>query len=259
MARSALRFAGQVVVITGGADGLGKSIARRLATREGALAVAIFDVDDGKAAATVSEFRADSTVVAEVSSYHVDVSDEESVTAGLQAVVDTHGRLDVVVNCAGIIGPNGVKVTEVDADDFDRVYRINLRGSFLMTKHSVRHMLKHDYGRVLLIASIAGKEGNAGMSAYSMSKAGVIGLAKAVGKEYAETGVTINALAPGVVRTAMVEAMKPEQVKYMTDKIPMKRCCTLDEVAATVCFIVSDETSFNTGHCFDLSGGRATY
>jgi 3-oxoacyl-[acyl-carrier protein] reductase len=128
-----------------------------------------------------------------------------------------------------------------------------------MTKYAIKAMAPHNYGRILLIASIAGKEGNAGMCAYSASKAGVIGLAKAVGKEYAETGITINALAPATVMTSMVQAMPQEQVKYMTDKIPMKRCGELEEVAALATWIVSAEASFNTGFTFDLTGGRAVY
>jgi 3-oxoacyl-[acyl-carrier protein] reductase len=128
-----------------------------------------------------------------------------------------------------------------------------------MTKHVLPPMLKQNYGRILLIASIAGKDGNPGMVGYSASKAGVIGLVKGVAKEYAETGVTINGLAPAVVRTALVEQCAPEQVKYMTDKIPMKRCGTLDEVAAMSAWIVSKECSFSTGFTFDLTGGRAVY
>ena len=137
--------------------------------------------------------------------------------------------------------------------------RINLFGSFLTAKHALARMTPRNYGRVLLIASIAGKEGNAGMCAYSSAKAGVIGLVKSIGKEFAETGITVNALAPAVIRTAMVAAMEPAQVKYMTDKIPMKRCATLEEVASLACWIVSPEASFNTGFTFDLSGGRAVY
>jgi NAD(P)-dependent dehydrogenase (short-subunit alcohol dehydrogenase family) len=140
-----------------------------------------------------------------------------------------------------------------------RRYNVNLRGSFLVTKGALPIMLKANYGRILLIASVAGKEGNAGMTPYSTSKAGVIGFVKAVGKEYAETGITVNGLAPAVVRTAMVDAMPAEQVKYMTDKIPMKRCATIEEVAATATYIVSEEVSFNTATTFDLTGGRATY
>jgi len=136
---------------------------------------------------------------------------------------------------------------------------VNFMGSFLTSKYSLPIMLKQNYGRILHIASIAGKEGNAGMLAYSSSKAAVIAMAKVQGKEYAETGVTINALAPAVILTAMVDEMPDKQVKYMTDKIPMKRCGTLDELVSMVSFIVSDKNSFTTGFTFDLSGGRATY
>ena len=136
---------------------------------------------------------------------------------------------------------------------------VNVRGSFLTCREAVRNMLPNDYGRVLLVASIAGKEGNAGMVCYSTSKAGVIGMVKSAGKEYAETGITVNGLAPAVIQTALVDNMEPEQVKYMTDKIPMKRCGTLDELASMACWIVSPEASFNTGFTFDLSGGRAVY
>ena len=144
-------------------------------------------------------------------------------------------------------------------EEFDRTCAINLRGTYSVAKHALAAMKPRDYGRILLFASIAGKEGNAGMSPYSASKAGVIGLVKSAGKEYAETEITVNAVAPAVIRTPMVEGVHPDQVKYMTDKIPMKRCGTLEEIAALSCWIVSPEASFNTGFTFDLSGGRAVY
>lgn len=248
------RFAGQVAIVTGGADGLGRGICERLA-REGAQ-VSIFDFNTSLMEKTKASFAEQGFAVHTV---QVDVAVEESVKTGIADVVAHFGRLDIMINCAGIVGPNGKKIADVSVEDFDRVCNVNLRGSFNVTKHSIPHMEKNNYGRVLLIASIAGKDGNAGMTCYSTSKAGVIGLAKAVGKEYAETNITVNALAPAVIRTAMVEAMDPSQVKYMTDKIPMKRCGTIAEVASTACWIVSPEASFNTGFCFDLSGGRATY
>ncbi|EDQ92405.1 uncharacterized protein MONBRDRAFT_19102 [Monosiga brevicollis MX1] len=248
------RFADQVAIITGGADGLGRSIAARL-SNEGA-AVAIFDFNEVKMAEVKAELEAAGRRVATLK---VDISDEDAVRQAIEQVVEQFGRLDITINCAGIVGPTGKKLQDIEGADFDKVIAINLRGSFNMTKYSLPHMLKNNYGRILLIASIAGKEGNAGMCAYSTSKAGVIGLTKSVGKEYAETGITVNALAPAVIRTAMVEGMPAEQVKYMTDKIPMKRCGALDEVASTAAFIVSKEASFNTGFCFDLTGGRAVY
>lgn len=248
------RFEDQVAAITGGADGLGKAIAERLGSEGGRLA--LIDRNPKLLAETANEFA---EMGFDVQTYEADVSSEPSVQKAFDAIHAHFGRLDVMVNSAGIVGPTNVKIVDVPVEGFDQVQAVNLRGSFLTTKHAIRHMLKRNYGRVLLIASIAGKEGNAGMSCYSSSKAAVIGLTKSVGKEYAETGITVNALAPAVIRTAMVENMPPQQVTYMTDKIPMKRCGSLEEVAAMVAFITSPEAGFNTGAVFDLSGGRATY
>jgi 2-dehydro-3-deoxy-L-rhamnonate dehydrogenase (NAD+) len=163
------------------------------------------------------------------------------------------------VNCAGITGRTSVTTHEVDVDDFDTVYRVNLRGAFLVSRSVIPRMLPHGYGRLLHVASIAGKEGNAGMLAYSATKAGLIGMVKVMGKEYAETGITVNALAPAVIRTAMVEALPQEQVDYMTSRIPMRRGGELSEAAEMIAWIVSPACSFTTGFTFDLSGGRATY
>ncbi|MCB1232430.1 MAG: SDR family oxidoreductase [Verrucomicrobiae bacterium] len=249
------RFENQVAIVTGGADGIGRAITERLA-REGAR-VTIFDIDAEKAAATCGAFAEDGL---RVDSAIVDIANDEAVKAGIEAVAgQSEGRLDVMVHCAAIVGPTATKITDVAIEDFDKTNAINLRGTFSITKHSLNAMAPRDYGRILLFASVAGKEGNAGMSPYSATKAGVIGIAKAAGKEFAETGITVNAIAPAVIRTAMVEACDPAQVKYMTDKIPMKRCGTLDEVAALSCWIVSPEASFNTGFTFDLTGGRAVY
>ena len=245
------RFKGQVAAVTGGADGLGFAIAQRLAA-EGAM-VWMLDRDAGR----VQEAAA--RVGPRGFSAAVDITDEAGVKAAFGAIVARHGQLDIVVNSAGIVGPNNRRVTETPTDGFEQVLRVNLFGSFLVCKHAVAHMQPRNYGRVLLIASIAGKEGNAGMCGYSSAKAGVIGLAKSAGKEFAETGITINALAPAVIRTAMVEGMDAAQVKYMTDKIPMKRCGALEEVASVAAWIVSPEASFNTGFTFDLTGGRAVY
>jgi 2-dehydro-3-deoxy-L-rhamnonate dehydrogenase (NAD+) len=191
--------------------------------------------------------------------YKVDVTNPVEVQAAVADVMKTRGRIDALINCAGITGKTGMKSHEVALEDYDRVMAVNVRGSLVTFQAVLPHMLQRGYGRVLHIASISGKEGNAGMMAYSVSKAAVIGMAKVQGKEFAGTGVTVNALAPAVIRTAMVEAMPAEQVKYMTDKIPMQRCGTLDEFAAMAAFIVSPENSFTTGFVFDLSGGRATY
>lgn len=250
------RFSQQTAIVTGGADGIGKAIVQRLA-REGAQ-VTLFDVSAEKAAAAVAELAAEGlTVHAET----VNIADEDQVKAGFAAVASRSegGRLDVMINCAAIVGPTNTRITQVTTEAFDLETAINLRGTFLMTKHAILAMEPRNYGRVLNFASIAGKEGNAGMSPYSATKAAVIGLVKSVGKEFAETGITVNAIAPAVIRTPMVDGIHPDQVKYMTDKIPMKRCGTLDEVAALSCWIVSPEASFCTAFTFDLTGGRAVY
>lgn len=245
------RFQGQVAAVTGGADGLGYAIAERLIA-EGAT-VWLLDRDDARVRAAAAKLGA------RARAHSVDIGDDRGVQTAFEQIYAGHQRLDAVVNSAGIVGPNNKKITETPTDAYEQVLRVNLVGTFLVCKHALIQMQKRDYGRVLLIASIAGKEGNAGMCAYSSAKAGVIGLVKSVGKEFAETGITINALAPAVIRTAMVDGMDPAQVKYMTDKIPMKRCGTLSEVASLASWIVSPEAGFNTGFTFDLTGGRAVY
>jgi 3-oxoacyl-[acyl-carrier protein] reductase len=189
----------------------------------------------------------------------LDVTDEAAVQSVVAAVLARRGRIDVLVNSAGVTGKTNLKAHEVELADFDFVLKTNVCGPFLTSKHVLPVMVKQGYGRILHIASIAGKDGNAGMLAYSTSKAAVIGLTKVQGKEYAENGICINALAPAVIRTVIHEGMPEAQIKYMTDKIPMKRCGTLDEVAAMAAFILSREASFSTGFTFDLTGGRAVY
>jgi 2-dehydro-3-deoxy-L-rhamnonate dehydrogenase (NAD+) len=248
------RYENQIAAITGGADGLGRAIADRLASEGASLALLDRNIELLNQASEELSNKG-----YKVKTYITDIANEESVKAAFEAIKKDYGRLDVMVNSAGVVGPTGIKFTDVSLEDFEQVHAVNLRGSFLSAKYAVKSMEEHNYGRVLLIASIAGKEGNAGMTCYSTSKAGVIGLVKSTGKEYAETGITINALAPAVIRTAMVDNMPTEQVKYMTDKIPMKRCGSLDEIGAIVSFICSKEAAFNTGCVFDISGGRATY
>ena len=248
------RFENQVAVITGGANGLGKAIGMRIASEGGQ--IVIFDRIEDDCHSAVEEFARNGY---QAKFECVDVSKEPDIESAMDTTENQFGKIDIVVNSAGVVGPTSVQTADVDVEAFDQTIAVNLRGSFLILKHALRLMKENDYGRILLIASVAGKEGNAGMCSYSASKAGVIGLVKSAGKEYAETGITINALAPAVVKTAMVDSMLPEQVKYMTDKIPMKRLCSLEEVASTAAWIVSPEASFNTAFTFDLTGGRATY
>jgi 3-oxoacyl-[acyl-carrier protein] reductase len=248
------RFADQVCVVTGGGSGIGKVVAHRLAS-EGAN-VFIFErvVDMGKAAA--DEIRSGGFTA---DALEVDIADEESVQSGVSHVLNTAGKLDVMINCAGIAGPTNTKILDYTTEAFDEIYQVNLRGSYLMTKYAIQPMLDQGYGRILLYSSIGGKEGNPGMCGYAATKSAVIGLVKGVGKEYAESGVTVNGLAPAVIRTPMVDACDPAMVDYMTARIPMQRTGTMDEAAAISAFIVSKECSFCTGFVFDISGGRATY
>lgn len=247
------RFENQQAVITGGGTGIGFAIAEKLAG-EGAK-IWILDWDATTSEKAVKTLRDKGYKANFIST---DISSEKEVKAAFDKIQDM-GGCTIVVNSAGIVGPNGITTEEVDLADFEKTCQVNLTGSFLITKYSLKVMLPNKYGRILLIASIAGKEGNAGMASYSASKAGVIGLVKAAGKEHAETGVTINALAPATIMTPMVEKMEPHQVKYMTDKIPMKRCGRLEEIANLAAWIVSKEASFNTGFTFDMTGGRAVY
>jgi 3-oxoacyl-[acyl-carrier protein] reductase len=245
------RYSNQTALITGGSSGLGLAIARRLQA-EGAF-VAVLDFNPKGFAALEAVFGVHGICI------QLDVTDEAAVQIAIATVLSRRGRIDVLVNSAGVTGRTNLKAHEVDSADFDFVLRTNVRGPFLTSKHILPTMVKQGYGRILHIASIAGKDGNAGMLAYSASKAAVIGMTKVQGKDYAETGVTVNALAPAVIQTPMVDAMPEAQVKYMTEKIPMKRCGTLDEVATMAAFILSRDASFTTGFTFDLTGGRAVY
>lgn len=241
-------FENQVAVVTGGATGLGFAIAKALISN--GVRVAVLDKD-------TLPFNSDPAVKPDF--YQIDITSEEDVKRAVDNIGSKFGRIDILVNSAGITGLTNIKSHETSTDNVRKVFDVNFMGSYYTSKYVLPQMLKNNYGRVLHIASVAGKEGNAGMLAYSASKAAVIGMTKVQGKEYADTGITVNALAPAVIQTAMVDAMPPEQVKYMTDKIPMKRCGTLDEVANLALYIVSSLNSFTTGFTFDLTGGRATY
>lgn len=244
------RFEDQVAIIIGGARGIGRAIVERL-VHEGAQ-VCVLDVLKSEL-----EELLEKNVVQHI--FAVDITDEDHLKETVQSVVKLYGRLDILVNCAGIVGPTATKITNYSLQDFKKTLDVNLVGAFNVTKAVLPQMTQQNYGRIVHIASIGGKEGNPGMVGYAASKSGLMGLIKGVGKEYADTGITVNGLAPAVIATAMNQDTDPEMLKYMKSKIPMGRLGTVEEVAALVCWIVSKEATFNTGFVFDLSGGRATY
>ncbi len=241
----------QAALITGGASGIGFATAKRLSAR--GVKIALIDVNRDSLAAAAAQLPETTLAIT------ADISSESEVGAAVSQAAERFGGLAILVNSAGITGKTKIKGHEVEPADFRRVVEINLHGSFLMTRAVLPHMIQCNYGRILLIGSIAGKEGNPGMLAYSATKAAVIGMAKSLGKDYADTGITVNALAPAVIRTPIVDALPNEIIEYMTSRIPMGRCGTLEEAASTIEHIVSPWNSFTTGFCYDLSGGRATY
>ncbi|MCC5936095.1 MAG: SDR family oxidoreductase [Lunatimonas sp.] len=249
-----LRFEHRVAVVTGAADGIGRAVAERIAEEGGK--VVLWDIQESLLQKRQEELQA---AKRDCMIQVVDVSDEEQVKKAFAEAADFFGRIDILVHAAGIVGPTQTKITDYATEAFDQIYKINLRGSFLVCKHVIPHMEKIDYGRILLIASIAGKEGNPFMAGYSATKAGVIGLVKSLGKELAATGITVNGIAPAVIKTPMNSDTAPEQLEYMASKIPMQRFGTVAETASLAAWIVSEESSFNTAFVFDLSGGRATY
>jgi len=240
---------GYTAAVVGAASGIGRATALLLAER----GVRVACIDRTDPADTVAAIGGAAT------GHVLDITDAAACAAVIGAVIASFGRLDALVNCAGVVGKTNIKSEEVDPADFDFVTRVNLHGALFISQPALAHMRERGYGRILHVASVAGKEGNAGMAAYSASKAGLIGLVKVMGKEYAETGITVNALAPAVIRTPMVDALPEAQVRYMTDRIPMKRCGELEEAAAMIGWVVSPACSFTTGFTFDLTGGRATY
>jgi NAD(P)-dependent dehydrogenase (short-subunit alcohol dehydrogenase family) len=246
-----MNFKEQVAVITGAASGIGLAVTKQLL--ENGARVVLLDINE---TSLEKEFG---NMPQQALLFYVDITNQSEVDRAINTGATHWGRIDILVNCAGITGVTNIKSHEVNTENLQRVFNINFMASFYTAHAVLPYMIKQEYGRILHLASIAGKEGNAGMLAYSASKAAVIGMTKVQGKEYAEMGITVNALAPAVIRTPLVDAMPGEQVKYMTDKIPMKRCGTLEEAVHLVLYIVSSANSFTTGFTFDLSGGRATY
>ena len=243
---------GRVAVITGGAQGIGYATAERMLA-SGA-SVVLWDID----AARLDQAVAALASRGPVSTDRVELTEEDSVAAAAAATLARHGRIDILVNNAGITGGNA-PTWELDPAVWRRVVEVNLIAPFLACRAVVPQMIAQGYGRIVNIASVAGKEGTPNASHYSASKAGLIGLTKSLGKELATKGVLVNAVAPAAARTAIFDQMAPEHIAFMLGKIPMGRLVTVEEVAAMVCWLASEESSFSTGAVFDLSGGRATY
>jgi len=243
------RFAGRTAVVTGGASGLGRSVAQRIVAEGGT--VALWDLN-AEALATAREEVGAADVQA------LDVSDPDAVARAAEASAAALGKVDILVGSAGITGATA-PVHEYPLDSWQRVIDINLNGLFYCCRAVVPHMLANGYGRIVNVASVAGKEGNPNASAYSASKAGVIGLTKSLGKELATKGVIVNCLTPATFESPILAQLPQSQVDYMRSKIPMGRLGEVDESAAMVCFMASDECSFTTASTFDTSGGRTTF
>jgi 3-oxoacyl-[acyl-carrier protein] reductase len=239
-------------IVTGGGQGIGFAIASRLLA-SGA-SVSLWDRDAEVLSAAVAKLEGRSKISAEA----VDVTDADGVAAAAAATIATHGAIDILVANAGIAGPN-VKTWEYPVDAWRQVIDINLMGIFLCCRAVVPHMLQRGYGRIVNVASIAGKEGNPNASAYSASKAGVIALTKSLGKETASQNIAVNCITPAAARTRLFDQMTQEHIDFMLAKIPRGRFVGVEEIGAMVAWLVSEENSFTTGAVFDLSGGRATY
>lgn len=242
----------RTAIVTGGARGIGLAIAQRL-LQSGA-SVSLWDVDPAALAQAASELKSLGTVHTAT----VDVTSAESTEAAAAATAQALGKLDILVNNAGIAG-NNAKTWETDPKEWQRVLSINLNGPFHCCRAVIPHLLKNGYGRIVNIASIAGKEGNPNAAHYSASKAGVIALTKSLGKELATSNVTVNCVTPAVIATDILQQMAQSHIDYMLSKIPMGRFGKTEEAAALVAWLCSEDCSFSTGAVFDLSGGRATY
>ncbi|MEO0915923.1 MAG: SDR family NAD(P)-dependent oxidoreductase [Pseudomonadota bacterium] len=239
----------QVAIITGGGQGIGFACAAALQARGSK--VALWDMDEAALGAAKDK-------LGDVLTCHVDIADWDSVRAAVQETEATLGDITQVVNSAGIAGPNTV-IEDYPLEDWGQILDVNLTGSFHVLRAVLPGMKARAYGRIVLIASVAGKEGNPNASAYSASKAGVIGLTKSAGKECAHLDIAVNCVTPAAARTRIFDQMSQEHIDYMLSKIPRGRFVEVDEVAAMIAWLCSAENSFTTGAAFDLSGGRATY
>ena len=239
-------------IVTGGARGIGRAITERLL--DSGAAVVIWDVDKDRTEQTVEELTSAGTVHA----VQVDQTDPAQVARAFEATLERVSHIDILVNNAGIAGPT-IPLWEYPIDDWRRVVDVDLNGIFYCCRAIVPHMLERGYGRIVNVASVAGKEGNPNASAYSAAKAGVIALTKSLGKELAEHDIAVNCITPAVAKTEILEQFDASHVDYMLSRIPRKRLLELHEVAAMVAWLVSQENSFTTAAVFDLTGGRATY
>ncbi len=244
------RFAGRVAVVTGGVSGIGFAVSQRLVA-EGAR-LAIWDVN----AAALAD--ASARLGTQVHTVALDLADADAVQAAADSTARAFGKIDILVASAGITGPNG-PAWEYPVDAWKRVMDVNINGVFYSNRAVIPHMQANAYGRIVNIASVAGKEGNPNASAYSTSKAAVIGMTKSFGKELARTEIRVNCVTPAAVKTPIFDQMTQEHIDFMLSKIPIGRFGTVDEVASLICWLASEEASFSTAAVFDISGGRATY
>jgi NAD(P)-dependent dehydrogenase (short-subunit alcohol dehydrogenase family) len=250
MASNMIDLTGRAAVVTGGAQGFGKAITQRF-LQSGAR-VAIWDRDTALAQKTAKALGAEVHAVA------CDVAEPASVAAALDATLGVFGRIDILVNNAGIAGANA-KTWETDVEEWRKVMRVNLDGPFICSRAVVPGMIQQNYGRIITIASIAGKEGNPNAAHYSASKAGVIALTKSLGKELAGYDIAVNCVTPAAAKTAIFDQITQQHIDFMLSKIPRNRFVLVEEVASMVAWMASEENSFTTGAVFDISGGRATY
>jgi 2-dehydro-3-deoxy-L-rhamnonate dehydrogenase (NAD+) len=247
-----LDLAGHVAIVTGGVSGIGLAVAQRFA--DSGAALSLWDRDAPALARRAKELGAKS----KVHTANVDVGNYQQVVAAAKDTASALGKIDILVNSAGVAGANAM-LWEFPVDEWIRVHNVNLHGVFYTCREVVPYLQRNGYGRIVNIASIAGKEGNPTASAYSSSKAAVIGLTKSLGKELAKQNITVNCITPAAVKTPIFDQVTQQHIDYMLQKIPMGRFGRVEEIAAMVCWLCTEDASFSTGAVFDLSGGRATY
>ena len=241
----------RVAIVTGGAQGFGLAITERFI--ESGAKVVIWDIDEGEAKKALEKVNSENLTY-----QIVDVSNYETINSKLSEVEKSHNKIDIFINNAGVAGMN-TTVAEYPIEEWNKVINLNLNAVFYCCKAVVPFMTKNDYGRIVNIASIAGKEGNPNASAYSTSKAGVIGLTKSLGKELAQKNIAVNCVTPAAAKTRIFDQMTEEHINYMLSKIPRNKFAKVEELASLVTWLASEENSFSTAAVFDLSGGRATY